>query len=88
MKLYVSKRVYKQIRKLPKIPQIAVEKKIKSLSKEGFKNAKKVKGTKNTYRIRVGEYRLIAKKYGKDIHIILIGHRKNIYKLVAKFLLL
>jgi len=33
---------------------------------------------RNEYKLRVGDYRVIA-EIGDNIHIILIGHRKNVY---------
>ena len=37
---------------------------------------------KETYRLRVGDYRIIADLDGKNLEILVIeiGHRKNIYK--------
>ena len=43
---------------------------------------KKLKGVKNSYRIRVGDYRIIYKIVDNllVIEIVAIGHRKDIYK--------
>ena len=42
---------------------------------------KKMKGVENTYRIRIGDYRLIYQVDFKDrrIFVLAIGRRKNIY---------
>jgi len=43
---------------------------------------KKLKGYKNSYRIRVGDYRVIYKIGDKELRILVIaiGHRKDIYE--------
>ena len=43
---------------------------------------KKLKGYKNSYRIRVGDYRVIYEIEDKVLHILIvaIGYRKNIYE--------
>ena len=43
---------------------------------------KKLKGYKNSYRIRVGDYRIIYEIEDKVLHILIvaIGNRKNIYE--------
>jgi mRNA interferase RelE/StbE len=43
---------------------------------------KKLKGYKNSYRIRVGDYRIIYEIEDKVLRILIvaIGNRKNIYK--------
>ena len=43
---------------------------------------KKLKGVKNSYRIRVGDYRIIYELETKILRILVIaiGHRKDIYE--------
>ncbi|WKZ71090.1 MAG: type II toxin-antitoxin system RelE/ParE family toxin [Melioribacteraceae bacterium] len=44
-------------------------------------NTKKIKGYKEFFRIRVGEYRLGIEKYGDEtLCLIRLLHRKDIYK--------
>lgn len=74
----------KQLKKLPKIHQISVIKKLKVL--DSGVQSKKLSGYKKTYRTRVGNYRIIYKKTSKEIFIILIGHRKDIYKLLERLI--
>lgn len=88
MSVYISPKALKQIRKLPKIPQIAIQKKIVNLSSKDLAASKKIKGHKNAYRLRVGDYRIVVGKYGRDIHVILVGHRQAIYKILKKYFLI
>lgn len=42
-----------------------------------------LKNTLSDYRkLRVGDYRIIFKVVGKNIKILIIGHRKDVYKLI------
>ena len=43
-------------------------------------NLKKIEGYKNYYRIRVGDYRIGLKAEGKEIILMRVLHRKEIYK--------
>ena len=44
-------------------------------------NLKKLKGYKNLYRIKIGEYRIGIEIENDILHFILLAHRKNIYNL-------
>jgi mRNA interferase RelE/StbE len=46
------------------------------------KGSKKLKGTANTIRIRVGEYRVIFEVYDKELRVLIIRirHRKDAYE--------
>ncbi|MCK9597343.1 type II toxin-antitoxin system RelE/ParE family toxin [Candidatus Pacearchaeota archaeon] len=71
----------KSIEKLDNSISSRIFKKIEEL-KEGFtgKDIKCLKGEKDTYRLRVGDYRVIFELRGNLITILIIGHRKNIYE--------
>lgn len=87
MKVILSPRAEKQLRKLSKIDQIAIAKKIRSLRDHPLtQRAEKLKGFKNIYRVRVGNYRMVFKKTLKEIYVILIRHRKDIYRLLRQLL--
>ena len=45
-------------------------------------NAKPLKGSEDTYRLRVGDYRAIYQVIKKEIVVLVIkiGHRKDIYR--------
>jgi len=47
-------------------------------------NEEKLKGLKNIYRVRVGDYRIVFRRTKEEIFIVLIGHRKEIYQLVNR----
>lgn len=54
---------------------------IKNLADEPHpKGSLKLSGTENTYRIRVGSYRIIYKIEGDAVKIIGIRHRKEAYR--------
>lgn len=73
----------KELKKLDKkeIPKIIKE--VENLSSNPYpNNHKKLQGSENSYRIRIGNYRVIYSIYNNEliIQIIKIGHRKDIYK--------
>ncbi|PHM07297.1 type II toxin-antitoxin system RelE family toxin [Nostoc sp. 'Peltigera malacea cyanobiont' DB3992] len=78
-----SKGAKKQFRKLPLDVQERIQTKINDLAIEPRPNGvKKLQGDDNSYRIRVGDYRVV---YELDddvliVTVIKIGHRSEIYK--------
>jgi len=52
----------------------------KSNSLLGIENIKKIKGNKDCYRIRIGNYRLGLLLSGKTIWLSRLMHRQEIYK--------
>jgi len=44
-----------------------------------FKNVKRIQDSHN-FRLRIGDYRVIFEINKNEIHILDVGHRKNIYK--------
>ena len=87
MNIIISPRAEKELRKMPKIDQIAIAKKIRSLKGPfTIKNNEKLTGYKNIYRIRISQYRILFKYKTNEIYIILIGHRKDIYHLISQLL--
>jgi len=68
---------------LPKSQQKKIAVKIDKLSKNPYaRNAKKLIGEKDLFRIRSGDYRIIYQVKDKILLILIlkIGHRKEIYK--------
>ena len=84
MKLVISPKAEKQLRKLNKIDQIATAKKIRQLASSQNPSFKKLSGYKNIYRIRVGNIRIVFKKTKESTYIILVHHRKDVYKLLKR----
>ncbi|MEH2116527.1 type II toxin-antitoxin system RelE family toxin [Nostoc sp.] len=78
-----SKGAKKQFRKLPIDVQECIQTKINDLAIEPRPNGvKKLQGDDNSYRIRVGDYRVV---YELDddvliVTVIKVGHRSEIYK--------
>lgn len=67
------------MRKLPKITQIAIIRKVPSLSNLNSTGEEKLQGYNNIYRIRVGDYRIVYRRTAVDVYIIFIRHRKDVY---------
>jgi mRNA interferase RelE/StbE len=87
MKVTLSARAEKQLRRLAKLDQIAVAKKIRGINQgqHGFRT-EKLKGYSDIFRIRVGDYRIVYKKKKRELCIVLIGHRRDIYGLVRRLI--
>ena len=82
-KIEWKKSATKELKKINKndIPKVLNQ--IECLSTNPFpSNHIKYLGAKHTYRIRVGNYRILYSVYQKKliIYVIRVGHRKNIYK--------
>ena len=75
-----EKRAFQELNKLDEFIARRIFKDIKSLQ-DGFKSkdVKRLKG-RDTYRLRVGNYRVLMEIDKNLIKIFKIGHRKNIYK--------
>ena len=87
MKVVLSPRAEKQLKKLPKVDQIAVAKKIRLIRDEkAVAGEEKLKDFENIFRVRVGGYRIVYRKTRKEAYIVLIRHRKDVYRLVKQLL--
>jgi mRNA interferase RelE/StbE len=86
MKLFILPRVEKELRKLPKFDQIAVGQKIRALREPQIPSEEKLAGYTHIYRVRVGQYRIVYKKTSDEITIILIGHRKDLYRKLTSWM--
>lgn len=85
MKVILSPRAEKQLKRLSKINQIAVAKKIRVIRDSATVGGEeKLKGFQNIFRVRVGDYRIVYKKTRQKIYVVLIRHRKDIYRLVRQ----
>ena len=90
MKIKYQKSFLKNIRKIKdKDVKNQIEQLILSLHEikniNEIDNLKKLKGTKNSYRIRLNKYRLTFKFYDNTIHFYYCLHRKDIYKIFPLF---
>lgn len=86
MKVILSPRAEKQLRQLPKIDQIAISQKIRSIKETKLSGEEKLKGFPNIFRIRVGDYRIVYRRIPQEIYIVLIHHRKDVYRLLKQLL--
>ncbi len=84
MKVTITSHAQKQIKKLPKTIQIILVTKVRSLVLEPNLKEEKLSGYKNLYRIRVGVYRMVYIKFPNEIEIVLVGHRREVYKLLER----
>jgi len=71
----------RQLEKLPKDIQKRIISTLKRCQIRPYPHVKKLVGS-NLFRLRVGDYRVIMDIIDNElkIHIIELGHRKNIYK--------
>ncbi|MBI2966655.1 MAG: type II toxin-antitoxin system RelE/ParE family toxin [Bacteroidetes bacterium] len=85
MKVYFSKKFEKELDKItdPSLKK-NVSKAVKILldanSLVAVPNLKKMKGQKNAYRIRVGNYRIGFYLEKSELFIVTVAHRSDIYK--------
>lgn len=87
MKVILSPQAEKQLKRLPKVDQIAVAKKIRSIrDKTTITGEEKLRGFRNIFRVRVGDLRIVYRKTRKEIYIFLIRHRRDVYRLVKQLL--
>lgn len=84
MKVLLSPRAEKDLKRLSKIDQIAVAKKIRQLGESQITQEEKLKGFPNIFRVRVGDFRIVFRRTSQEIYIILIGHRKDVYDLLKR----
>ncbi len=85
MKVVISDRAEKELRKLSKINQIAVAKKIRDIAAQKSHLHGKLQGYKDVYRVRIGNHRIVYRVFPNKLYIILIGHRREIYRLLKQF---
>lgn len=85
MKIIILPRAEKDLRKLPKIDQIAIVQKIRSLV-ESSTGEEKLAGFTHIYRVRVGNYRIVYKRTSESITIIVIRHRRDVYRILKELI--
>jgi mRNA interferase RelE/StbE len=87
MKVLLSPIAKKQLRKLPKLVQFSVAKRIRDLGAGNeIPNVKSLVKYKNTYRTRISNYRMVYRIMTGEIFIILIEHRKSVYESLKRIL--
>ncbi len=81
-KVFIEKKASKQIEGLGGDIKNRVIGALNELE-EGFSarlDVKKLKGTKNHYRIRVGDYRILFVLESNITYVYDVSHRRNVYK--------
>lgn len=86
MEVLVTPNAVKLIKKLPKIPQIAIYQKLKRMRLNPDIKSTKLSGYKNIFRMRVGNYRVVYEIVDKNAYVFLVGYRKEVYKLLERIL--
>ena len=86
MEVLIAPNAAKLIKKLPKVPQIAIYQRLKRMHSTSDIQSTKLSGYKNIFRIRVGNYRVVYEVMDKKAYVFLVGHRKEVYKLLDRFL--
>lgn len=86
MKIVLSPRAEKQLRKFPKFDQLAVAQKIRNLPSSQKSGEEKLFNFPGVYRVRVGNYRIVYKKLKESVYIVIIRHRRDVYRSVKDLL--
>ena len=80
-RLLVTKRAKKDIDRLDQVVKKKIKKRLEIFSQAPAKHSKKLISSKlGTYRYRIGNYRIIFDLEGKNIIILRVGHRREIYR--------
>jgi len=79
--LIFSKDALRSVRKLDPVTKKRLGKKLKEYAKKPLRYAKKLRESKiGNYRWRIGNYRVVFDLKRKNIEVLQIGHRKEIYR--------
>jgi len=79
--LLYTKTAIKDIQKLDVITKKRLKKKIETYALDPLANAKRLTSTSlGTYRWRIGDHRIVFDIDKKNLVILRIGHRREIYK--------
>ena len=81
-KIKITKKAHKELEKIPIENKIKIHRSIQALSENPYPvNCKKLRG-RDSYRIRVGRFRIIYEIMLElnAIHVIVVRDRKNVYR--------
>ena len=68
------------LRKLPEAVRREIGYRLHLLLEDFSGDVKKLKGSKNEYRLRVGDHRVLFELVGKKVVVYTLGQRKDIYR--------
>jgi len=72
----------KELEKLPKKTKQQIKNFLPNFKNPFLISSKKMKGAENTYRTRIGDYRILFKIYPDELVVVIINiaHRKQVYR--------
>ena len=76
----IKKDAKAELRGLPEAVRQEIGYRLHLLQQEFSGDVKKLKGSRNEYRLRVGNYRVLFELVGKRIVVYTLGQRKDIYR--------
>ena len=80
-RLVYTRRALRDIERLDEITRARIAKSLARFESDPFKHAEKLTEPKlGTYRFRIGDYRVIFDVEGRDIVVLRVGHRRELYK--------
>ena len=80
-KLTITKKAQKEFLELPEKILSRFDQQVKRLRDNPYpEGCVKLSGSKNTYRIREGDYRLIYAIEEKEIVVMTVKHRREVYR--------
>lgn len=80
MEIFLSSKADRQLSKIPPKMHDFLISKVRELAEEPFgKNSKKLRDREG-WRYRVGDYRILYTKQGKNLIVLSVAHRREVYK--------
>ena len=80
LNLVYTRRAIRDIRDLEPVIKLRIGKKLLTYKQDPLKYAEKISDPKlGSYRFRIGDYSVVFDLEGKDIVILRVGHRRDIY---------
>ncbi|OGG29535.1 hypothetical protein A3A63_03805 [Candidatus Gottesmanbacteria bacterium RIFCSPLOWO2_01_FULL_46_9] len=86
MNIRISPRAEKELKKLPKFDKIAIVQKIYTLRISNPHGEERLAGYPHIFRVRIGNYRIVYRKTRDETYIVLVRHRKDVYKKLTTLL--
>lgn len=81
--IIIKKKALKEIERLPKIYVPKVRDSIDQLAEDPYPSGcRKLVGSESSYRIRVGDYRIIYSVFDEEliVKVVRVRHRKSVYE--------
>ena len=78
--LFISEEAREQIRALPEELRRSIGHRLHLLQREFAGDIKKLEGSRNHYRMRIGTHRILFRMKGSIIEVYAVKQRKNAYE--------